>query len=62
MKDVALNLVRKGEAAFSKQDYSTAIANARAALDIDPGLARARQLLNEAQGAQQHAMNSISIQ
>jgi Double zinc ribbon len=62
MKDVALNLVRKGEAAFSQQDYSTAIANARAALDIDPGLARARQLLNEAQGAQQHAMNSISIQ
>lgn len=62
MKDVALNLVRKGEAAFSQQDYSTAIANARAALDIEPGLARARQLLNEAQGAQQHAMNSISIQ
>ena len=62
MKDVALNLVRKGEAAFSQQDYSTAIANARAALDIDPGLARARQLLNEAQSAQQHAMNSISIQ
>jgi hypothetical protein len=62
MKDVALNLVRKGEAAFSQQDYSTAIANARAALDIEPGLARARQLLNEAQGAQQRAMNSISIQ
>jgi hypothetical protein len=62
MKDVALGLVRKGEAAFSQQDYSTAIANARAALDIEPGLARARQLLNEAQGAQQRAMNSISIQ
>ncbi|WP_240147832.1 hypothetical protein [Luteibacter yeojuensis] len=62
MQDVALSLVRKGESAFSRQDYSTAIANARAALDVNPGLARAKQLLDEAQRAQQQAMNSISIQ
>lgn len=62
MQDVALNLVRKGEGAFSRQDYSTAIANARAALDVSPGMARARKLLDEAQRAQQQAMNSISIQ
>lgn len=62
MQEVALNLVRKGEGAFSHQDYSTAIANARAALDVSPGMARARKLLDEAQRAQQQAMNSISIQ
>lgn len=62
MQDVALNLVRKGEGAFARQDYSTAIANARAALDVSPGLGRARKLLDEAQRAQQQAMNSISIQ
>lgn len=62
MQEVALNLVRKGEGAFSRQDYSTAIANARAALDVSPGMARARKLLDEAQRAQQQAMNSISIQ
>jgi hypothetical protein len=60
--EVALNLVRKGEVAFAQQDYSTAIANAKAALDVQPGLARAKQLLREAQQAQQQAMNSISIQ
>jgi hypothetical protein len=62
MQDVALSLVRKGESAFSRQDYSTAIANARAALEVNPGLARAKQLLDEAQRAQQQAMSSISIQ
>lgn len=61
MSDVALNLVRKGEAAFAQQDYSTAIANAKAALEVQPGLGRAKQLLKEAEQAQQQAMNSISI-
>jgi hypothetical protein len=62
MQDIALNLVRKGEGAFQRQDYSTAMANARAALEVKPGFARAQQLLDEAQHAQQQAMNSISIQ
>ncbi|WP_266183992.1 hypothetical protein [Dyella humicola] len=62
VQDIALNLVRKGEIAFFRQDYSTAIANAKAALEVKPGLARAQNLLDEAQRAQQQAMNSISIQ
>ncbi|MEX1828208.1 zinc ribbon domain-containing protein [Luteibacter sp. CQ10] len=62
MRDVALNLVREGERAYSRQDYSTAIANARAALGVSPGFDRARKLLDESQRAQQQAMNSISIQ
>ncbi|UPG85944.1 zinc ribbon domain-containing protein [Luteibacter aegosomatis] len=62
MRDVALNLVREGERAYSRQDYSTAIANARAALGVSPRFDRARKLLDESQRAQQQAMNSISIQ
>lgn len=58
---VAADLVGKGQMAFEKQDYSTAIANAKAALDIRPGYVRAEHLLQDAQQAQQQAMNSISI-
>ena len=60
--DAAFNLVRKGEHDYARQDYSSAIANARAALKAKPGYQRAEQLLKLAQRAQQRAMNSISIQ
>lgn len=61
MQRVALKLVRQGERAFDEQNYSTAIANAKAALEMQPGNTRASHLLQEAQQAQQNAMNSISI-
>lgn len=59
--DVASKLVSKGEAAFNRQDYSTAIANANAALEVHPGYSRAERLLREARTAQRQAMNSITI-
>lgn len=62
MGDIAAKLVRKGEQAFTAQNYSAAIANAKAALEVKPGDARANKLLREAEKAQQDAMNSISIQ
>ena len=62
MQEIALKLVRKGEQAYAQQNYSTAIANAKAALEVKPDDARASRLLREAQSAQQNAMNSISIQ
>jgi len=58
---VASQLVNRGENAFARQDYSTAIANAKAALDVRPGYVRARRLLDRAEAAQQQAMNNISI-
>jgi non-specific serine/threonine protein kinase len=61
-RDAVLVLVRKGEQAYARQNYSAAIANAKAALRLKPGDVRAAQLLGEAQHAQQKAMNSISIQ
>ena len=61
MQEIALRLVRKGEQAYAQQNYSTAIANAKAALEVKPDDAHASRLLREAQLAQQSAMNSISI-
>jgi non-specific serine/threonine protein kinase len=61
MQEVAAGLLREGERNFSQQNYSAAIANAKAALQVDPGDAAARRLLRRAQQAQQKAMNSISI-
>lgn len=62
MQALATKLVRKGEQAFAQQDYTAAITNAKAALEARPDDARARHLLQEAQQAQQNAMNNISIQ
>lgn len=62
MRGVALKLVRKGELAFNQQNYSAAIADANAALEVDPGNERATRLLHQAKQAQQNAINSISIQ
>ncbi|MGN2246271.1 protein kinase [Frateuria sp. GZRR35] len=61
MQEVAAGLLREGERNFAQQNYSAAIANARAALQVNPGDAAARRLLRRAQQAQQQAMNSISI-
>lgn len=61
MQEIALRLVRKGEQAYAQQNYSSAIANAKAALEVKPDDAHASRLLREAQSAQQSAMNSISI-
>ncbi|MGN2249701.1 serine/threonine-protein kinase [Frateuria sp. GZRe14] len=61
MQEVAAGLLREGERNFSQQNYSAAIANAKAALQVNPGDADARRLLRRAQQAQQKAMNSISI-
>lgn len=62
MNQIATKLVRKGEQAYDKQDYSTAIANAKAALEMNPDDTRASHLLQQAQQAQQNAVNRISIQ
>lgn len=62
MHSIALKLVSKGEQAYSEQNYSAAIANARAALEVDPSDVNASRLLQQAQQAQQNALNSISIQ
>lgn len=62
MRDISLKLVRKGEQAFARQNYDAAIANAKAALEVKPGDARASTLLHEAEKAQKNAMSSISIQ
>ncbi|HEV2539169.1 MAG TPA: serine/threonine-protein kinase [Frateuria sp.] len=61
MQAVAAGLLREGERNFSQQNYSAAIANARAALQVNPGDAAAKRLLQRAQQAQQQAMSSISI-
>jgi hypothetical protein len=61
MQEVAAVLLREGERNFSQQNYSAAIANAKAALQVNPGDAAAGRLLRRAQQAQQKAMNSISI-
>lgn len=62
MRGIALKLVSKGEQAYSEQNYSAAIANAKAALEVDPSDVNASRLLQQAQQAQQNALNSISIQ
>ena len=61
MQEVAAGLLREGERNFAQQNYSSAIANAKAALQVNPGDAAAKRLLRRAQQAQQQAMNSISI-
>ena len=61
MQAVAAGLLREGERNFSQQNYSAAIANARAALQVDPGNPAAKRLLRRAQQAQQQAMSNISI-
>ncbi|MCX7514344.1 protein kinase [Frateuria sp. STR12] len=61
MQAVAVGLLREGERNFGQQKYSAAIANARAALQVNPGDPAAKRLLRRAQQAQQQAMNSISI-
>jgi hypothetical protein len=61
-RDEVLALLRKGEQAYARQNYTSAIASAKAALKRKPGDASATQLLVKAQQAQQKAMNSISIQ
>jgi Meckel syndrome type 1 protein len=55
MRDIALKLERKGEQAFAQQNYGAAIANAKAALEVKPGDARATTLLHEAEKAQRRA-------
>ena len=61
MRQVAAGLLHEGERNFAQQNYSAAIANARAALQVDPGDAGAKRLLRRAEQAQQQAMSSISI-
>jgi len=61
MQEVAAGLLREGERNFAQQNYSAAIANAKAALQVNPGDAAAKRLLRRAQQAQQQAMNNISI-
>jgi predicted Ser/Thr protein kinase len=61
MQQVAAGLLREGERNYAQQKYSAAIANARAALQVNPGDPGAKRLLRRAQQAQQRAMNSISI-
>lgn len=59
--DVALSLVRAGERNFAQQQYSAAIANAKAALEVKPGYGKAKQLLYKAQRAQQNAVIGIKM-
>ena len=61
MQQVAAGLLREGEQNFAQRNYSAAIANARAALQVNPGDSAARRLLHRAVQAQQKAMSSISI-
>jgi hypothetical protein len=49
---MAADLVQKGEAAYARRDYRTAIRHAHSALDVHPGYADAEQLLNRAEAAQ----------
>ena len=61
MQEVAAGLLREGERNFAQQNYSAAIANAKAALRVNPGDTAAKRLLRRAQQAQQQAMSNISI-
>ena len=61
MRKVVEELLREGQQNYAQQKYSAAIANAKAALQIAPGDAGARQLLQRAQQAQQRAMSNITI-
>jgi hypothetical protein len=61
MLEVAAGLLREGERNYRQQNYSAAIANAKAALQVNPGDPAAKRLLRRAQQAQQQAMSNISI-
>jgi len=61
MQEVAAGLLREGERNYREQNYSAAIANAKAALQVNPGDPAAKRLLRRAQQAQQQAMSNISI-
>jgi non-specific serine/threonine protein kinase len=61
MQEVAAGLLREGERNYRQQNYSAAIANAKAALQVKPGDPAAKRLLRRAQQAQQQAMSNISI-
>lgn len=58
---IAMRLTDKAEADYRKQNYTAAIANTKAALELWPDYRRARQLLQQSEQAQQAAMNSIEI-
>ena len=58
---IAMRLTDKAEAEYRRQNFTAAIANCKAALDLWPGYRHARQLLQQSEQAQQAAMNSIKI-
>jgi RNA polymerase subunit RPABC4/transcription elongation factor Spt4/flagellar basal body-associated protein FliL len=49
---MAADLVQKGERAYARGDYQTAIRHAHSALDVHPGYADAERLLKRTQAAQ----------
>jgi hypothetical protein len=61
MQEVAARLQRGGESKKTHQNYTAANANAKAALQVNPGDPAAKRLLRRAQQAQQQAMSNISI-
>ena len=58
---IAIKLTDKAEIEFGQQNYTAAIANCKAALELRPRYHHARQLLQQSEQAQQAAMNSIKI-
>lgn len=60
-QQIAIKLTDKAEIEFGKQNYTAAIANAKAALELWPEYRRAHVLLGRAERAQQAAMNSIEV-
>ncbi len=58
---IAMRLTNKAEAEYRRQNFTAAIANCKAALDLWPGYRHAIQLLQQSEQAQQAAMNSIKI-
>ncbi|HET7592061.1 MAG TPA: protein kinase, partial [Rhodanobacteraceae bacterium] len=61
MQKAVAGILSDGERNYSQQKYSAAIANARAALQINPDDPGAKRLLKRAQQAQQRAMSNITI-
>ncbi len=61
MQNVAARLIRQGRQNYAQQKYSAAIANAQAALQVNPGDPAAGRLLRQAQQAQKRAMGNIQI-
>jgi Meckel syndrome type 1 protein len=58
---IAMRLTARAEAEYSNQNFTAAIANCKAAVELWPGYRRAHQLLQQSEQAQQAAMNSIKI-